>query len=88
VFVIVIVIGVIRKSQRWLDQEVVMNVLLQARPCWCPMIAARRVSVVREIEDEKTLTLLQEGGIDSLGGSLDGSSALGETRDVAKGVHG
>jgi hypothetical protein len=36
----------------------------------------------------KALTLLQEGGVDGLGGSADGGSALGETRDVAKSVHG
>jgi len=31
---------------------------------------------------------LQEGGVEGLGGGLDGGGALGETRDVAKGVHG
>jgi len=34
------------------------------------------------------LTLLHEGGVAGLGGGADGSGALGETRDVAKGVHG
>jgi hypothetical protein len=39
------------------------------------------------MKEEKRLTL-QEGGVEGLGGGLDGGSALGETRDVAKGVHG
>ena len=42
---------------------------------------------VRERESTFELTL-QEGGVEGLGGGLDGGSALGETRDVAKGVHG
>ena len=36
----------------------------------------------------RSLTLLHVGGVESLGGGLDGGSALGETRDVAKSVHG
>ncbi len=42
----------------------------------------------KKIKMDLQVLTLQEGGVEGLGGGLDGSSALGETRDVAKGVHG